>query len=209
MTTMPEELDALDVKIRRLKQEYEQYFLRILKREPLIHKKEIEGLILRYTNMTINNTADQFKLNCLMSRFNSYRQYWVRTLRAIEDGVYVRRAESGPIASQVSSMDWGGISAPHRAGNDREGPEEAQHRSPEMESRAREDLTPLYNEYIEARKKNNINVKGLSKEKFLASVKNTRDRIARTYDVTETEVTVIEKDGQVKLVIKPAGVKAE
>ncbi len=197
-TEMSESLDALDVKIRRLKQEYEQYFLRILKREPLLLKKEVEGLILRYTNMTINNTADQFRLNCLMSRFNSYRQYWVRTLRAIEDGVYTRRAESGPISSPVSSMAFAEVSAP--------GPPE---RARRPDTAAREDLTPLYNEYINARKRNNVGVKGLSREKFMASIKGARERIAKTYDVRDTEVTLVEKDGQVKLVIKPAGVKVK
>jgi len=197
--TMPDSLDSLDAKIRMLKREYEQYFMRITKREPLVHRKEVEGLILRYTNMTINNTADQFKLNCLMARFNSYRQYWTRTLRAIEDGVYTRRAETSLISSPVSSMACAGVGDVSAAG--------AEGLSLSRESR--EDLTPLYNEYIEARERNNTGVKGLSKEKFLASVKNARERIANTYDVTDTEVTVIEKDGQVKLVIKPAGVKAE
>ncbi len=197
--TMPESLDSLEVKIRMLKQEYERYFMGILKREPLIHRKEIDGLILRYTNMTIKNTGDQFRLNCLMSRYNSFRQYWTRTLRAIEEGLYTRRAESGPIASAHSSM------APAGAGEAMSGSS----RPVASDIAAAEDLSPLYNKYIEARKRHNIAVKGLSKEKFLASVKGVRERIAKTYDVRDTEVTLIEKDGQVKLVIKPAGVKVK
>lgn len=196
--TITEELDALDTKIRRLKQEYEQYFMRILKREPLNLKKEIERLILHYTNMTIKSTADQFKLTCLLSRFNSYRQYWVRTLRAIEEGVYVRRAESGPISAPLSSRDFAGISSAQAV---------EQAWSPSKE--AAEDLSSLYNDYIEARKRNNVAVKGLSSEKFMKSIKSARERIARNYNVSDTDVTLVEKDGEVKLVIKPAGVKVE
>jgi len=197
--TMTESLDSLDAKIRMLKQEYERYFMGILKREPLIHRKEIEGLILHYTNMTINNTGDQFKLNCLMSRYNSYRQYWTRTLRAIEEGLYTRRAESGLIASAHPSMALAGAGGAISGSCQPEAADIA----------AGEDLSPLYNEYIEARKRHNITVKGLSKEKFFASVKGVRERIAKTYDVRDTEVTLIEKDGQVKLVIKPAGAKVK
>jgi len=199
--TLPELLDSLDAKIRMLKQEYERYFMGILKREPLIHRKEIEGLILHYTNMTIKNTGDQFKLNCLMSRYNSYRQYWTRTLRAIEEGLYTRRAESGLIASVHPSMALTGTGGA-MSGSCR--PEAAV-----ADFAAAEDLSLLYNEYIEARKRHNITVKGLSKEKFLASVNGVRERIAKTYDVSDTEVTIIEKDGQVKLVIKPAGGKVK
>jgi len=203
---MQEELNALETKIRRLKQEYEQYFMRILKREPLLLRKEIEGKILRYTNMTINNTGDQFKLSCLMSRFNSYRQYWARTLRAIEDGVYGRRAESGSIAPPCLETAAAGHGAAARdsllkelAGGQENGTGQG----------ACEDLTPLYNEYIEARKRNNVSVKGITREKFLASIKGARDRIARNYDVSDTDVSLIEKNGAVKLVIKPAGVKVK
>ncbi len=187
---MTEKLDALEAKITRLKQEYEQYFMRLLKREPLIHKKEVEGLIMRYTNMTINNTADQFKLNCLLSRFNSYRQYWTRTLRAMEDGVYVRRAESYGSGSAVSV-------AAKSAGQGAWQAKEA----------AVENLTPLYNEFVAARKRCETGTKGLSEEKFRASIERARERIEKTYNVTETEVSVIEKDGKVKLAIRPKGVK--
>ena len=198
---MTEKLDVLEAKIRRLKQEYEQYFLRILKREPVTLKKEVQGLILQYTNMTINNTADQFRLNCLLSRFNSYRQYWVRTLRAIEDGVYVRHAESGPFVS--STPEGAPSSSPASRGA--RGPA-GRDKGRELRERD-EDLVSLYNEYVEARRRSKTGVKGLSIEKFAASIKRARQRIEKTYDVRDTEVQVLEKDGQVKLVIRPADVK--
>ncbi len=200
---MTEQLDVLEAKIRRLKQEYEQYFLRILKREPLTLKKEVQGLILRYTNMTINNTADQFRLNCLLSRFNSYRQYWARTLRAIDEGVYVRRAETGPFVSQASRSASQPAPGPLRM------PPATRSTVQEKESGSarQEDLLSLYNEYVEARRRHDDEVKGLSMEKFVESIKRARKRIEKTYDVHETEVQVLEKDGQVKLVIRPAGVK--
>ena len=77
------------------------------------------------------------------------------------------------------------------------------------EAAAGDNHSPLYEKYIEARKRCNAGVKGLSEEKFAASIKQARERIEKTYNVKETEVTVIEKDGQVKLAIRPKGVKVK
>ncbi|MFQ5353522.1 MAG: MXAN_5187 C-terminal domain-containing protein [Thermodesulfobacteriota bacterium] len=195
ITEMTEKLDSLEAKITRLKQEYEQYFMRLLKREPIVRRKEVEGLILRYTNMTINNTADQFKLNCLLSRFNSYRQYWSRILRSMEEGTYVRRSEGSGLTSAAEAAATGEFTEEQGAG---QGPEAM-----------KEELSPLYEKYINARKRCNAGVRGLSEEKFRASIKRARERIASTYNVKDTEVTVIEKDGQVKLAIRPRGVKVK
>lgn len=196
ISEMGEKLEALEAKITRLKQEYEQYFMHILKREPLVHKKEIEGLIMRYTNMTINNTADQFKLSCLLSKFNSYRQYWLRILRSMENGEYVRRSESSGYGVTAGAAAQGAFFSDERG---------AEH-APEA---VKEDLSPIYEKYIDARKRCNIGVKGLNEEKFAASIKRAREKIANTYNVKDTEVAVIEKDGQVKLAIRPRGVKVE
>ncbi len=206
--TMTEKLDALEAKIKRLKQEYEQYFLHILKREPVMLKKEVQALILRYTNTPINNTADQFRLNCLLSRFNSYRQYWVRTLRAIDEGVYMRRAESGPLSPSIHAAPEA-PSVPSEAGRSRPGGASPFERGAEKQ-RPRgggEDLSTLYNEYIEAQRRHNTGVKGPSREKFEATIRKAREKIEKTYDVRDIDVRVIEKNGQVKLVIKPSDVK--
>ncbi|MFQ5466203.1 MAG: hypothetical protein ACE5EI_09775, partial [Thermodesulfobacteriota bacterium] len=88
-----EDIAVLDVKVARLKVEYEQYFMRILRREPTKLRSEVERLILFHSNKPITNTAFKFKFNALVARYNSYRQYWTRVLRAIEEGTYVRRSE--------------------------------------------------------------------------------------------------------------------
>ncbi len=92
---MDEDIFGLEAKIVRLKVDYEQYFQRILKREPIQQRKEIEHTILRYTGVPINNTSLKFKFSTSISKFTSYKQYWKRTLRMIEEGTYKRRAEGG------------------------------------------------------------------------------------------------------------------
>src|SRR4030065_237814 len=87
------EMDNLEAKIIRLKVDYEQYFTRIIKREPVRLRDEIEAIIRHYSNKNINNTSIKFRYNSLVSRYNSYKQYWTRTLRAIEEGTFWRKAE--------------------------------------------------------------------------------------------------------------------
>jgi len=90
-----EDILALEAKIVRLKADYEQYFQRVIKREPIQQREEIERTILRYTGVPINNTSLKFRFSTSVSKFTSYKQYWKRTLRMIEEGTYKRRAESG------------------------------------------------------------------------------------------------------------------
>ena len=88
-----EDMTILDSKVARLKVEYEQYFMRVVKREPLQMREEVERIIREYSNKSISNTSQKFRFNSIVAKYNSYKQYWTRTLRAIEDGTYVRRAE--------------------------------------------------------------------------------------------------------------------
>lgn len=83
-----EDIDTLDTKLRQLKIEYEQYFAKLLKREPRGLRDEVEGLILRYSNHPIPTTALRFRFNALVARYTSYKQYWTRVLREIEEGAY-------------------------------------------------------------------------------------------------------------------------
>ncbi|GMR04853.1 MAG: hypothetical protein BMS9Abin23_0767 [Thermodesulfobacteriota bacterium] len=194
-----QDLELLDRNLTRLKIEYEQYFMGILKREPLKLREDVEMTVRQFTYKKITNTALQFKFNSLVARFNSYRQYWTRTLRAIEEGTYTKRAETSLITR----------------GADGDGREERAVTTPPLKnSRAAGKGTPTahdmeldraYKEYLEARVRCNKPVKGLTLEKFFDTVKKSREKIEKNYGVKETELKVIEKDGTVKLALRPKG----
>jgi hypothetical protein len=83
-----EDLDDLDHNLKRLRVEYDQYFLGILKRPPEVLQGRVQKVIVKYSNESLRKTHQKFRFNSLNSKFQIYRQQWGRTLRQIENGTY-------------------------------------------------------------------------------------------------------------------------
>jgi hypothetical protein len=77
-------------KLDRLKILYEQYFMGINKREPLVPLKDVVRIMRALDQKKIRNTGLRFRYRSLVQKFNSYRTFWHRTLREIERGTYHR-----------------------------------------------------------------------------------------------------------------------
>jgi len=102
-----EDLQLLDVKLKMLKNEYEQYFMGSRKREPSLLRGEVQKMVSYYANVPIRNTGYRFKFNNLRARFFAFRRHWDRILREIEEGRYERhlfqaklRERSEPVKPQ-------------------------------------------------------------------------------------------------------------
>jgi len=83
-----EELDELEHNLKRLRVEYDQYFLGILKRPPEVLQGRVQKVIVKYANQNLRKTHHKFRFNQLNSKFQIHRQQWGRTLRQIEQGTY-------------------------------------------------------------------------------------------------------------------------
>lgn len=83
-----EELDELDQGVKRLRVEYDQFFLGILKRPPTTLQGRVQKIIVKYANQNLRKTHQKFRFNQLNSKFQVYRQQWGRTIRQIEAGTY-------------------------------------------------------------------------------------------------------------------------
>jgi hypothetical protein len=181
-----EGIELLDVKISRLRIEYEQYFMKILKREPLGLRKEVERILLRYSSKPITNTALKFKYQSLVAKYNSYKYYWTRTLRAIEEGTYERRAEGGRIS---------------RAGSEGSLPKDSPSKAPFN----KEDgpLVEVYHKYLEARKKCRQPTEGITFERLKKSIEKQKKKIESEYGMKDVDVRVLIKDGTAKIAFEP------
>lgn len=88
------EFDALlhdaEVKLKRLKALYEQWFQGIERIEPQVARKDLERLFARLTKDKPRNTAARFRLQQLTARYAIYLTYWGRIARQIEEGTYER-----------------------------------------------------------------------------------------------------------------------
>ncbi len=182
-----EDINTLDSKVTKLKVEYEQYFMRVLKREPVRLREEVERIIRAYSTKSISNTSLKFRLGSIVARYNSYRQYWTRVLRAIEEGTYSRRAEG---VGQTRSTPPGPAPA-------------AQKPAPGRAAEENDNLSDAYEKYLKARKECNEPTKGLSLEKFASNVEKTRDKVKEKYKTEEIELKVYIKDGKTRLAITP------
>ncbi len=189
MDVRREDIEALDAKISRLKMEYEQYFARTLKREPVKLRDEINRTILNYTNQRITNTALKFRFQNIVSRYNTFKQYWNRVLRAMEEGTYHRTAEVSHVQAPNDgvttgpSAEEGGASRSEQSGNG--------------------NMERLYREFIEARKRCHEPVEGLSIEALRKTVENQKKKIEMRYGARELDYRVYIKDGKAKIAIKP------
>jgi hypothetical protein len=85
-------LDQLDRTIERCKVMYEQYFMGIQRTAVAASQlhRTAERQIRELTQANIRNTALRFRLTTLTQKFGSYNTYWRRTMRAIENGTYIR-----------------------------------------------------------------------------------------------------------------------
>jgi hypothetical protein len=84
------ELDDVEAKIDRLRSLYEQYFLGIEKMEPSIPRRDVERKMTILRKEQIRNTAQRFKFQMLVQRYNTMQQHWARVTREIENGTYRR-----------------------------------------------------------------------------------------------------------------------
>lgn len=83
-------VQELEEKVERLRALYEQYFMGIEKIEPLIPRKDVDRRLWVLRREQIRNTGLRFKLQQVVSRYNTFGMYWQRILREIENGTYKR-----------------------------------------------------------------------------------------------------------------------
>jgi hypothetical protein len=83
-------LAGVEVRLRRLRMLYDQYFQGLERIEPQTERAEVDRTIDRLRRAQPRNTALRFRFNQLVQRFTTYNAYWQRTRRQIEEGTYRR-----------------------------------------------------------------------------------------------------------------------
>lgn len=80
----------LEMKLHKLKVDYDQYFSRLLKIPPFKLQEEIKRIIRKYSSVKIQNSGMAFKYKSLVGRYTSYDNLWKRSLRDIDEGTFKR-----------------------------------------------------------------------------------------------------------------------
>jgi len=178
-----EDIAFFEASVADLVVKYEQYFLGIEKREPLKLYEDIERFIRRYNTAAIVNTMAKFKFNTLVGRFNSYKQYWTRTNRLIEEGKYSR--ERFKMARHLAEAP------PHSPAEHREKPQD-------------NTIEIVFQHYLEARKKCNLPTDNISRETMFSAIENQREALKSKHHCADVEFRVVIENGAPKLKARPA-----
>ncbi|MFU8804639.1 MAG: MXAN_5187 C-terminal domain-containing protein [Bradymonadaceae bacterium] len=83
-------LNELEKRLNNLRVRYEQYFMGVDRMPPEQPRKDVVRMFFDLEQAFIRNTAQKFRLRSLVQRFNTYKNYWNRITRQIEEGTFKR-----------------------------------------------------------------------------------------------------------------------
>jgi hypothetical protein len=175
------DLHLIDVRIKQLKLEYEQYFMGTRKREPLQTRGEVQKYVQLYAQSPIKNTGMRFKFSNLRSRFFTFRRHWDATLRKIEAGTYERHLFKADLKDRArnESHDRAKASAENRESFD--------------------DRGDVFDAYISAREATGQGAKGVTREKLDALLAKQESAIREKYGAKKVRFKVVVENGKAKL----------
>ncbi len=181
-TEIGEELRMIDVKLKQLQRDYEQYFLGSRPREPVNLRSEVQKTMIRLANGQIKNTGERFKFNTLNSQFLTYKRKWDDTLRKIENGTYERHVFKANLRERERGVE--------------PAPSAGRKKTPEGGG------AEIFDSYIEAAKNCGQNVKGLTPEKLQGVIDKQAAAIKQKTGAHDVKFRVEVVDGKVKLKAK-------
>jgi len=177
-TNIEEDLQLIDIKLKQLKNEYEQYFLGTRKREPHMLRTEVNKMVTLYINLSIKNTGYRFKFNNLRARFFTFRRHWDETCRKIDEGRYERHIFKANLKERGS----GGAEKP----------------APRTPGRA-VSKDDIFESYVSAREACGQATQGITREKLAGLLKKQEAAIRSRFDCEGVRFRVVVEDGEAKL----------
>ena len=181
---IPEEIALFEQNLNDLVIKYEQYFLGLEKREPLQLLDDVEKTSRKYQGFQIVNTMLKFRYNSTIARLNSYKQYWNRINRLIEDGKYSRDRFKMDLHRRLENAD-----APAKEHT--------------KESRINPEVQRVYKQYIEARKNCHLPTASVTPEMIASAIEKQKPAIINKYHCSNVELVVVVENGAPKIKVRP------
>ena len=175
-----EDVIILEKKLNELIIKYEQYLIGLEKREPLLLLGEVEKLVRRYSGVPINNTMHKHRFTTLVARLNTYREYWNRILKLMEEGRYARDRFIRDLHIRQ-----------------KETPARREPDSPPVTVES--DLDRLVREFREARKACNLPTDKISRELIAATIEKQKPALAAKLGTNNLAFRVVIEGGKPKL----------
>ena len=173
-------LDDLDQNLKRLRMEYEQFFLGTMKREPQVMRGRVQKVITKLVNEPPRNARQKFRFNALNAKFQVYRQLWGRVMRQIESGTYKRDRFKADIRSQAAG---GPLPAPAKR----------------AASQPVSSIDRLHEALVQARKRTGESAPNISSEALGRTVRQQMDAIRSRHGDVKVKFRVVIEDNKAKL----------
>jgi hypothetical protein len=175
-----EDITLFEKSLNNLIIRYEHYFLGLEKKEPVKLLEEVEAISRKYTGSNIPNTMLMFRYNSLKARLMSYKQYWFRTVRLMEEGRYSRDRFKMEIQAKASPPE----------------PEN-------VKSEKDEEMESMYRQFVQARTECSLPVDNITREMVAEIVDKHKRAAMAKYRCTDVELRITVENGNPKLKIRP------
>jgi hypothetical protein len=195
MIKQDEELDQLEEDIRRLKNQYDQFFNAITKVPPTFARQQIEATIHELNKQKMRDNTRRFRFNTIMSRYNQFREMWARKMREREEGPMDFRRRQAAMTSDP-------VPPPPPAAAPRVTSAPADPYVKMAPGSNGEQIRKLYGEieraHLEMGKLPNVSL-----EQLASMIQKQSDMVREKYNVKTVAFRVETIDGKVKLKAKP------
>ena len=97
--TFDEQLDLLEESLRKLKIQYDLFFLGVRKVPPTFERGKLDAIVHEMSRVRLRDIATRFRFNTLLGRYNQYRELWSRKAREREEGPTDFRRRTAALAA--------------------------------------------------------------------------------------------------------------
>ena len=108
--TFEEELKRLDLDIKKLKIQFDLYFIGSIPKPPTDQRDALDKQVKQLQNSN-KSVADRFLYNALVNKFNAFSELWSKTLKNREEGVRLHPA-AARAAQRSARQESGGTLGP-------------------------------------------------------------------------------------------------
>lgn len=185
-----EDLEELDLKLKRLRVEYDQYFMGGMRREPVVLRGDVQRTITKYVSEPPRNSTQKFKFNTLCARFQSYRALWGRTLREIEAGTFRKRGGMAAAAKDAAEAEEAAAAAPAAPEPDA---------TPDAPRAKRSAVDQLYQALAKARARTGERDLALDRHKLEELVRKQTEALRREHPGAKVSFKVVVENNRAKL----------
>jgi hypothetical protein len=173
----------LEVGLRQLKVQYDQFFAGALDREPLHLRRELEKVMHQLNQNPPDKLVMRFRYNAVLGRFNCFAELWNKTLRNHEEGG--RRTASVAERLGIKERLLTRCLVGQTEGDD-------------------PGLRRLHRRYVETRERHGK--RGIPFEKFARGISSQVRRLRDSHECAQIEVRLVERGEDVEIRARPGSV---